>query len=315
MPGSNSGSGANSASSASSASSSNSSSSASTKKNKKAAKEAAKAAKEAAKRRLEERRANARSVRVNVTARFGRGKLGKETRAKVEEKLKKYRADPALGTAERKDKEKKLFKDVDRKLKELEAAEEAAKLAKEAEKAAKKEAAKSARTAATTARRQQKERDLAQAKANLKNFMGKSPLKKHIEGLYRARQNKTTAKMTAANYGKAHGLRNKTRKLTTSQEKVYKKYKTVMADFEAKDVDASEFCDMADKYRTYGEWLQEKHKEANLKHSIPTIINVCAKADDFAEKEDMTSSQKAALARRAAKLAASKAAAGEAASS
>jgi hypothetical protein len=63
-----------------------------------------------------------------------------------------------------------------------------------------------------------------------------------------------------------------------------KKYKSIAADFKAKGVDGGEFCDMADKYRKVGEWLQAKHKEAGLKHSIPTIIQVCAREDEFANE-------------------------------
>jgi hypothetical protein len=264
MPGSNSGS--------SSSSSSSSNSGKTTAKNKKAA----------AKKKLEERRANATSVRNNVTAKYGKGKLGRETRAKIEAKLKKIRGDAALDTAEREAKEKKLWKDVARKLKELEEAEAAKKAAEEAEKAAKKEAAKSARTAATTARREQKERDLAKAKANLKEFLGKSPLKKNVNALYKERKNKPG--LTAKNYGRARGLRNATRKLSNSAEKLLKKYKSIAADFEAKGVDGGEFCDMADRYRQTGEWLQTKHKDAGLKHSIPTIIQVCARESEFANE-------------------------------
>ncbi len=284
MPGSNSGSGSKPGSGSKSGSGSGSGSSSSSRSSKsnsgkttaKNKKGAEKAAKEAAKRRLVERRANAASVRANVTAKYGRGRLGKDTRAKLEDKLKKLRADPALATAELEKAEKALWKKVNRKLAELEEAEAAKKAAEEAEKAAKKEAAKSARTAAATAKREQKERDLAQAKANLKGYLGESPLKKHVEGLYKARQNKATAKMTARNYAKAAGI-SRTRKLTASQRKLQKKQKSVMADFEAKGVDVDKFCDSAKAYMEFKNYLETTHKETELKHSLPTIIDVCNK--------------------------------------
>jgi len=249
----------------SSSSSSSSSSNSSTAKAKKAAKAAAKA----------KAKAVATGVRNNVTARYGKGRLAAETRKLVEKKLKRIREDEDLESSERRNKEAALFAKVNGLLAEQNADKAAKKAAKEAEQAAKREAAKSARSAATTARRQQRERNLALAKANLKNYLGKSPLKKNVNAFYKGRKNNPG--MTAKNYGKAHGLRNKTRKLTNSQEKYMKKYKSIAADLAAKGVDGDEFCETAATFVSTKEWLERKHKEKGLKHSLATIVDVCAK--------------------------------------
>jgi hypothetical protein len=235
----------------------------------------AKKAKEAKKAEQVRRRANASSVRNNVTAKYGKGRLAAEDRALIQKKLKKIREDEDLNTEEREEAEAKLYAKINGKLAEREAEKAAEKAAKNAEKAAAREAAKSARSAATTARREQKERNLARAKANLKNYLGKSPLKKNVNAFYKGRKNNPG--MTAKNYGKAHGLRNATRKLTNSQEKYMKKYKSIAADFAAKGVDGDEFCETAATYSATRDWLERKHKEKGLKHSLSTIIDICGK--------------------------------------
>lgn len=244
------------------------------KKAKENAKRAKEEAREAKKAELLRRRANAASIRNNVTARFGRGKLAAQDRERIEKKLKRIRENEDKDTAQREAEEASYYRRVNALIAERDAEKAAEKAAKNAEKAAAREAAKSARSAATTARREQKDRNLAKAKANLKNYLGESPLKKHINALYKARKNK--AGMTAKNYAKAAGL-HRTRKLTESAKKLQKKQKSVMADFEAKGVEPEKFCETAKAYVDFKNYLETTHKEAELKHSLATIIDVCNK--------------------------------------
>ena len=227
-----------------------------TAKNKKAAEKA----------RLAARRANAKSVGANLTLKFG--KIPGDVRANAQKKIREIRADPDLDTEERAEKEKKIMDKVTRALARAQAAKEA----KKAEMAVKREEAKSARSAATAAKKAQKEANVAKAKANLKNYLGESPLKKHVNAFYKARQNKKN--MTARNYAKAAGLA-RTRKLSESAKKLLKKQKSVGADFVAKGVDGDEFCERASAYTSAKRWLEAKHKEKGLKHSLSTIIDVC----------------------------------------
>jgi hypothetical protein len=262
MPGSNSNSGSNSSSNSSNSSAGTAATRATTAKNKKAAEKA----------RMVAKRANAASVRNNVTAKFA--KLPAGLRKQAQDKLKEIRVDSDLGSDEKAEAEAKLFGKIQRALDKVKAQKEAEKAAKAAETAAKRNAAKSARSAATAAKKAQKEANLARAKGNLKNYLGESPLKKHVNAFYKARQN--TAGMTAKNYAKAAGL-HRTRKLTESAKKLQKKQKSVAADFVAKGVDGEEFCEKASAYLMAKEWLEKKHKEAGLKHSLATITDVCTK--------------------------------------
>jgi hypothetical protein len=232
----------------------------------------AKAMKAAEKARLTARRANAASVRNNVTRKFA--KLPAELRKQAQGKLKEIRADPDMDTAERVEAEEKLFGKIERALAKQQALKEAEKAARAAETAAKRDAAKSARASATAAKRVEKERELAQAKANLKEYLGESPKKKNIEALHKARKNKRN--MTARNYAKAAGL-SRTRKLTNSAKKLQKKQKSVAADFVAKGVDGDEFCGNAVAYAALKARLEKVHKEKALKHSLATIVEVCGK--------------------------------------
>ena len=233
-----------------------------TMKNKKAAEKA----------RLTARRANATSVRNNVTAKFA--KLPADLRKQAQDKLKAIRVDTDMDTAERVEAEGKLFGKIERAVAKAQALKEAEKAAKAAEAAAKRDVAKSARASATAAKRAEKERELAQAKANLKEYLGESPKKKNIEALHKARKNKKN--MTARNYAKAAGI-SRTRKLTNSAKKLQKKQKGVGADFLEKGVDSEEFCEKATAYTLAKAWLEKKHKQAGLKHSLATIIDVCGK--------------------------------------
>lgn len=232
-----------------------------------------KAKKNAEKARMAARRANATSVRNNVTRKFA--KLPGDLRKQAQDKLKAIRADPDMDTAEREEAEVKLFGKIERALGKAQALKEAEKAAKAAEAAAKRDEAKSARATATAAKRAEKERELAQAKANLKEYLGESPLKKNIEAFYKARKNKKIE--TARNYAKAAGI-SRTRKLTESAKKLQKKQKSVAADFVAKGVDGDEFCEKAALYAGLKAHLEKVHKEKALKHSLATIVEVCGKA-------------------------------------
>jgi hypothetical protein len=54
-----------------------------------------------------------------------------------------------------------------------------------------------------------------------------------------------------------------------------KKQKSVAADFIAKGVDGEEFCEQSSIYLAKKKWLETKHKEKGLKHSLSTIISMC----------------------------------------
>jgi len=233
-----------------------------------------KAAKNAEKARLTARRANVASVRGNVTLRFA--VLPADLRKKAQEKLKAIRADDDMDTSERAAAEEKLFEKVERAKERADEAKAAAKAAAAAEAAAKRDVAKSARASATAAKRVEKEAQLAQAKADLKAYLGESPKKKNIEGLFKMRKDAKNFTRNAKNYAKAAGL-SRTRKLTNSAKKLQKKQKSVAADFEAKGVDGDEFCEKAALYSGFKQWLEKKHKEKALKHSLATVIEVCGK--------------------------------------
>jgi hypothetical protein len=230
--------------------------------------------KAAEKARMTARRANAASVRNNVTAKFT--KLPANLRKQAQEKLKAIRADDDMDTAERDEAETKLFGKIKRAVEKAQALKEAEKVAKAAEAAAKRDVAKSARASATAAKKAEKEQQLAQAKEDLKAYLGESPKKKNIEGLFKLRKNAKNFSRNAKNYAKAVGLR-RTRKLTNSAKKLQKKQKSVAADFVAKGVDGDEFCEKAALYAGVKQWLEAKHKEKALKHSLATIVEVCGK--------------------------------------
>lgn len=234
-----------------------------------------KAARNAEKARMTARRANATSVRNNVTRKFA--KLPAALRKLAQEKLKAIRADDDMDTAERDEAEAKLFGKIERALSKAQAIMEAEKAAKAAEAAAKREVAKSVRASATAAKRAEKEAQFAQAKADLKAYLGESPKKKNIEGLFKLRKNAKNFSRNAKNYAKAVGL-SRTRKLTNSAKKLQKMQKNVAADFVAKGVDSDEFCEKAALYAGVKQWLEAKHTKMGLKHSLAKIVDVCGKA-------------------------------------
>ena len=241
-----------------SSSSSSSGSSAKTAKSK-AANKAAKAAARATRKQ---------AVKNNVQAQLGEEKLTAVDRAKLEKKLLELRENSALNSAKRAKKEAKLFEKVREQLAER----RAEKAAKEAARAAEVAARSAARTEARTAARQEKERAVAQAKANLKDYLGKSPKKKNVNAFYKARKN--TRNMTAKNFAKAAGIR-RTAKLSESAKKLQERQKKVGKDFIAKGVDSEEFCEKASAFTAAKNWLEAQHKEKGLKHSLSTIVDVC----------------------------------------
>lgn len=236
----------------------------------------AKAKKNAERARMTARRANLASVRANLTEKFT--KLPADLRAQAQAKLKEIRGDPDMDTAERAAAEEKYIAKVKRAVDRAVAAKEAEKQAKAAEAAAKREAAKSARAAATTARREEKERETARAMANLKEYLGKSPLKKYVENLYKKRKN--TRNLTVKNYAKAVGLKRE-KNLTESQKKrrnFTAKAQKVVKDMEARGIEVDEFCNKAYQVKVLKRNLEEEHKAKGVKYSLSTVMDVCAPA-------------------------------------
>lgn len=226
--------------------------------------------------RLRSMRANATSIRNNVTARFG--KLPADLRKQAQDRLKLIRIAEEEGSSEKKRQEEKLFAKVNRALAKDKEAKEAAKAAKKAEAAAAAEGKKRERTEATARKKAETEAQKKQAYANLKEYLGESPKKKDAEAFYKLRKNASNFTMKAKNYAKAHGLHKK-RNLTESARKrrnFAAKAKKVAADMAAKGVNVDSFCDLAYQYKVLKMKLEAMHKEKGLKHSLSTVIESCA---------------------------------------
>lgn len=226
--------------------------------------------------RLRSMRANAASIRNNVTRRFG--KLPKDLRAQAQERLKLIRIEEEEGSSEKKRKEEALFAKVNRAVKKDAEAKEAAKAAKKAEAAAAAEGRKRERTAATARKKAEAEAQKQQAYANLKEYLGESPKKKDAEAFYKVRKNAANFTMKAKNFAKAHGLHKK-KNLTESQKKrrnFAAKAKKVAANLAAKGVNVDSFCEMAAQYKLLKMKLEAMHKEKGLKHTLGTVIDSCA---------------------------------------